>query len=84
MDFEDFGRRIDEEVARLRRFVEEEVAPETERRTASFLRDVSAKLNEAATRLETRHEARASSRTAAQGSGGAQGSSQNPTEHTET
>jgi len=80
--FEEIGRRIDEEVARLRRFVEEEVAPETERRTASFLRDVSAKLTDAATRLEARHEARASSRTAGQGSGGA--SSQNPTEHTET
>ena len=78
--FEEIGRRIDEEVARLRRFVEEEVAPETERRTASFLRDVSGKLTEAASKLE----ARASTRAASQGSGGAQTSSQNPTEHTET
>jgi hypothetical protein len=56
--FEEFGRRIDEELTRLRRSVEEEVAPETERRTASFLRDVSAKLNEAASKLEARDAAR--------------------------
>jgi hypothetical protein len=56
--FEEIGRRLDEELARLRRYVEEEVAPETERRTASFLRDVSAKLTEAATKLEARMEAR--------------------------
>jgi hypothetical protein len=81
--FEEIGRRIDEEVARLRRFVEEEVAPETERRTASFLRDVSGKLSEAASKLEARYEARGSSRSAA-GACGAQGTSPNPTEHTET
>jgi hypothetical protein len=56
--FEEFGRRIDEEVARLRKFVEEEVAPETEKRTASFLRDVSSKLSEAASKLEARQAAR--------------------------
>ena len=78
-NFEDIGRRIDEELARLRRFVEEEVAPETERRTASFLRDVSSKLNEAAGKLEARSAARA----AAQAGGGTQ-AGPNPTEHTET
>jgi hypothetical protein len=57
--FEEFGRRIDEELMRLRRFVEEEVAPETEKRTASFLRDVSSKLSEAAGKLEARQAARA-------------------------
>ena len=36
--FEEFGRRMDEELSRLRRFIEEEVAPETERRGAIFLR----------------------------------------------
>jgi hypothetical protein len=56
--FEDIGRRIDEELARLRKYIEEEVAPETERRTASFLRDVSAKLSEAAQKLESRNAAR--------------------------
>ncbi len=56
--FEEFGRRLDEELARLRRYVEEEVAPETERRTAQFLREVSEKLSEAATKLEARNAAR--------------------------
>ena len=56
--FEEFGRRLDEELTRLRRFVEEEVAPETERRTAQFLREVSLKLTEAAAKLESRYAAR--------------------------
>jgi len=56
--FEEFGRRMDEELARLRRFVEEEVAPETERRGAIFLREVSEKLNGLAAKLETRSAAR--------------------------
>jgi hypothetical protein len=56
--FEEFGKRIDEELTRLRRYVEEEVAPETERRTAQFLREVSEKLSQAATKLESRNAAR--------------------------
>jgi hypothetical protein len=56
--FEDIGRRLEEELTRLRRFVEEEVAPETERRTAQFLREVSQKLSEAAAKLESRYAAR--------------------------
>ena len=40
--FEEFGKRFDEELARLRRYLEQEVAPETEKRTAQFLREVSA------------------------------------------
>jgi len=51
---EEIGRRLDEELKRLRRFIEEEVAPDTERRTAQFLREVSQKLNEAASKLESR------------------------------
>jgi len=78
--FEEFGRRLDEELTRLRRFVEEEVAPETERRTASFLRDVSGKLNEAASKLEARYAARGP----AQGGAGEQPAQNPPTEHTET
>ena len=35
--FEEFGKRIDEELQRLRHFLEDEVAPETERRGAIFL-----------------------------------------------
>jgi hypothetical protein len=56
--FEEFGKRIDEELTRLRRYLEQEVAPETERRSAEFLREVSAKLNEAASKLEARTAAR--------------------------
>lgn len=52
--FEDIGKRLDEELTRLRKFVEEEVAPETERRTAEFLRQASDKLAEATKKLETR------------------------------
>ena len=58
--FEEFGRRIDEEMNRLRKYLDEEVAPETERRTASFLRDVSGKLNEFAAKIEARTERRSS------------------------
>ncbi len=57
--FEEIGRRLDEEMTRLRRYLEEEVAPETERRTAQFLREVSQKLTEAAAKLESRNAARA-------------------------
>jgi hypothetical protein len=56
--FEEFGKRIDEELTRLRRYIEQEVAPETERRSAEFLREVSAKLSEAASKLEARTAAR--------------------------
>lgn len=56
--FEEFGRRLDEELTRLRRYLEEEVAPGAERRTAEFLREVSEKLSEAATKLEARNAAR--------------------------
>jgi len=43
-------------VIRLFQYIEEEVGPETERRTASFLRTVSAKLTEAAAKLEARRK----------------------------
>ena len=56
--FEEMGRRLDAELTRLRQYFEEEVAPETERRTASFLREVSVKLTEAAAKLEARLAAR--------------------------
>ena len=46
--FTEMGRRLDEELTRLRNYVEEEVAPETERRAAEFLREVSEKLTVAA------------------------------------
>lgn len=52
--FEELGRRLDTELTRLRKYVEEEVAPETEKRTAQFLREVSEKLAEASRKLEQR------------------------------
>ena len=61
--FEEIGRRLDEELTRLRRYVEEEVAPETERRTAQFLREVSEKLTQAANKLESRNAARSAQNT---------------------
>jgi hypothetical protein len=39
--FEEFGRKLDDELGRLRNFVENDLAPETEKRTAQFLREVS-------------------------------------------
>ena len=60
--FEDIGRRFDEEIARLRNYIEDEVAPETERRTAEFLREVSVKITEVAAKLEAPHGVASSSR----------------------
>ncbi len=57
-NFEDFGKRVDEELARLKTFVKEDVTPETEKRTAQFLREVSEKLSEAASWIEERQAAR--------------------------
>ena len=57
-NFEDFGKRVDEELARVNAYVKEEVAPETEKRTAQFLREVSQKLSEAASKIEARNAAR--------------------------
>src|SRR5271169_6155969 len=54
--FEEIGRRLDEEVTRLFQYIEEEVAPETERSTASFLPTVLAKLAEAAAKVEARRK----------------------------
>jgi len=56
--FEELGKRLDEELSRLRRWVEDEIAPETEKRSAQFLREVSEKLAEASKKLESRVEAR--------------------------
>ena len=56
--FEEVGRKLDEELTRLRRFVEQDLAPETEKRTAQFLREVSEKLTEAASWLDARRNTR--------------------------
>lgn len=57
-NFEEFGKRVDEGLARVKSFVKEEVAPETEKRTAQFLREVSEKLTEAAGWIEARNAVR--------------------------
>jgi hypothetical protein len=57
-NYEEFGRYVDEELKRVKSFVKEEVAPETEKRTAQFLREVSEKLTEAASWIESRNAAR--------------------------
>ncbi len=57
-NFEEIGQRLDKELARLRRYVEEDVAPGTEKRTARFLREVSELLTSAAAKLESRTAAR--------------------------
>jgi molecular chaperone GrpE (heat shock protein) len=72
-NFEEIGRRIDAEMERLRKYVDEEIAPETERRTASFLRDVAGKLDQFAQKLEARMARRSSNSTASSSS-----STQNP------
>jgi hypothetical protein len=58
--FEELGMRLDEELTRLRKYLEDEVAPATEKRTAQVLREASEKLSEAARKLESRVAARAS------------------------
>lgn len=56
--FEEMGRKLDEELTRLRKFVENDLAPETEKRAAQFLREVSEKLTDAAGWLEARRKER--------------------------
>jgi CHASE3 domain sensor protein len=58
--FEEIGQKLDAELTRLRKFVENDLAPETEKRTATFLREVSEKLTEAAGWLEARRAGRTS------------------------
>lgn len=57
-NLETFGRHVDEELQRVKSFVKEDIAPETEKRTAQFLREVSEKLTEAASWIEARNAAR--------------------------
>lgn len=61
--FEDFGKQVDEKLERVKQFVAEDVTPETEKRTAQFLREVSEKLSEAAGWLEKRRATKEGSST---------------------
>ena len=58
--FGEMGRKLDEELTRLRKFVENDLGPETEKRSAQFLRELSEKLTEAAQWLEARRAAKSS------------------------
>lgn len=77
-NFEEIGRRIDAEMERLRKYVDEEIAPETERRTASLLRDVSGKLDQFAQKLEARMARRAPAASSASSSSQTPPTPQNP------
>lgn len=57
-NLETFGRHVDEELKRVKDFVKEDVAPETEKRMAQFLREVSEKFHEAAGWVESRNAGR--------------------------
>jgi hypothetical protein len=59
---EEIVNRVEAELARLRTYVEKEVAPQAERRTASLLREFSQVLTDAARKLESRQAARSAKR----------------------
>ena len=52
MKFEDAGRTLDCELAKLRKFLDEEIHPETREEMAEFLRRTSGHLAKLAERLE--------------------------------
>jgi len=52
MKFEDAGRAIDREFEKLRKFLNDEVRPETKKETAEFLRKSADRLTKMAERLE--------------------------------
>lgn len=51
-NFEEVGKVIDREVERLRRYVEEEVRPSTQRKLVDALRAASKRLGELAEQLD--------------------------------
>ena len=52
MNFEDAGRAIDREFEKLRKFLNDEVRPETKKEAAEFLRKSAERLTKMAERLE--------------------------------
>jgi len=52
MKFEDAGRAIDREFEKLRKFLNDEVRPETKKEAAEFLRKSADRLAKLAERLE--------------------------------
>lgn len=53
-NFEDFGKRIDRELERLRIFVDKELKPTTKEKASAALRTASKKLAELADEIESR------------------------------
>jgi hypothetical protein len=53
-EFEDFGRWLDEEMARIKQVVKTEIQPTAEKKVAAALRIASAKMAEIAKELEER------------------------------
>jgi hypothetical protein len=60
--FEDFGRKLDREIERLREVAEKKIGPATRLRTAKSLRRMSDKLAQIAADLESKVEPKADSR----------------------
>jgi hypothetical protein len=52
MTFEDAGRALDREFEKLRKFLKDEVRPETKKEAAEFLRKSAARMTRFAERLE--------------------------------
>ena len=52
--FEEFGKRVDEEVQKLRHFFETQFKPTTGRKTAAALREAARRLSQAADEIEAR------------------------------
>jgi hypothetical protein len=55
---EDIGRKLDQEMERLRDLVEKEIKPTTEQKAASVLRQVSERLTKLAEEIEARRKER--------------------------
>ncbi|MGB6430810.1 MAG: hypothetical protein WBF06_09495 [Candidatus Acidiferrales bacterium] len=50
--WEEIGRKVDAEFARVRKLIETEIKPQTTRKTAETLRQAAVRLNKAADRLD--------------------------------
>jgi cytosine/adenosine deaminase-related metal-dependent hydrolase len=50
--WEDIGKKLDEEFARVRKLIETEIKPTTQRKTADALREAAMRLNKAADKLD--------------------------------
>jgi tRNA(Phe) wybutosine-synthesizing methylase Tyw3 len=53
-NFEDIGKRIDQELERLRIFVDQELKPTTQKKTSAALRKASERLAKLADEIESR------------------------------